>query len=1062
MEASRCGSGACARGKRLGMTAVAATVMLFATAPTRAGAFAGDLDATFSADGRLSTDLGPGPSGAAATARQPDGKIVSVGRTNGIGNGVIAVTRHNADGTLDTSFDGDGRATSSVGFEATDVALQADGKIVVVGSGENTGQGFVVVRYKTDGALDSTFSGDGVQTTNFSADSNDAARGLALQDDGKIVVAGGAGGESLGTNGDFALARYNVDGSLDTSFAGDGTQTTDFAASGSFSESANAVALAPGGKIVAAGAGGPNSEGDFALARYNADGSLDTSFSADGKELTDFGGTASSPPESATDVAVQADGKVVAVGPGPGGFVGDFGVARYNDDGSLDTGFSADGKQTVDFGGGFGEIAQALAFQPDGRILVGGSSGQSAGSDFALARLTNGGDLDATFSGDGKAVTDFGSAFDSVGDIVLQPDGRIIAVGDSGDARESRFFGGSSGDFALARYDADGSQDPTFGNTGTVRTSFAGSDDARAAAVQPDGRIVAVGGNATGDFAVTRYNGNGSVDASFGGSGTVVTSFGDAQVANGARGVALQPDGKLVVVGQSRTGEAAVARYNPNGTLDTGFSGDGKQVTDLGVGVNDIANDLALQPDGKILVAGESDAGEFQALRYNADGSPDTSFSGDGQQTIDLGGGDAPTGIALQPNGRIVLAGRSSTDTGSRFAAARLTGAGEPDVTFSGDGQDIVTFADAATAEDVVVQPDGKILLVGAEADFALARYNSDGTLDTTFSGDGKQVTAITANALSSAQGVALQSDGKIVAAGSDGANGGDFAVARYNPDGSLDTGFSGDGRQTTDFAGGSDFASAIAVQSDGLIVVAGTALVGDSFDLALARYEAVGVAPPPPDADGDGVPDSTDACPSVAASTANGCPAPPSPPADSDGDGVVDVVDACPTVAAGTSNGCPSAPPPSPPAAAPSQPPATNLPPSGGREPAQPERSTPAAPSTKVIRARLAKAIAPRGKAAKIGALRKKGRYTASFAAPTAGSARISWYLPKNGKLRLIANGRRTFSAGQAAGVSVRLTKAGKQALKRATRLKIIVRGSFTPKGQRPVSTSRRLALRR
>jgi uncharacterized delta-60 repeat protein len=205
-------------------------------------------------------------------------------------------------------------------------------------------------------------------------------------------------------------------GDLDASFDSDGKVTTDFGSS----ESAFAVAVQPDGRIVAAG----GSDGDFALARYNGDGSLDTSFDSDGKVTTDFGAFA-----GALAVAVQPDGRIVAAGESGG----DFALARYNRDGSLDTSFDSDGKVTTDFGGS--EVATAVAVHPDGRCVAAGGSDE----DFALAGYKVDGSLDTSFDSDGKVTTDFGG-FEFASDVAIQPDGRIVAAGNSG------------GDFALARY----------------------------------------------------------------------------------------------------------------------------------------------------------------------------------------------------------------------------------------------------------------------------------------------------------------------------------------------------------------------------------------------------------------------------------------------------------------------------------------------------------------------------------------------------------------------------------------------------------------------------------
>jgi len=396
--------------------------------------------------------------------------------------------------------------------------------------------------YAADGDLDPTFSGDGKQTSDAGGASD-----VAVQPDGKIVAVGAG------------IIRYNPDGSLDTSFAGDGKQTTDFGTS--------AVALQADGKIVVAGSLFLSlfpADADFALARYNTDGSPDTTFSGDGKLTTDLGGL-----DAAAEVALQADGKIVAGG-GSGtpndSSEAEFALARYNPDGTLDTSLSGDGKQTTDFGAGL-DYGNGVALQADGKIVVGGVAiPEGSDGDFALVRYDADGSLDTTFSGDGKQTTDFGSG-DSARDVVLQADGKIVAVGDSSTP---------SFDFALARYTASGSLDSSFSSDGKQTTDLGNQDFIFEAAVQPDGKIVAVGG--TEHF-----------------------------------------------VGQQLFSDFALARYNPEGLLDLSFSSDGKQTTDLGDEFDE-ASGVALQSGGKIVAAGvsrgaSSDAGNFALARYQG-GSP--------------------------------------------------------------------------------------------------------------------------------------------------------------------------------------------------------------------------------------------------------------------------------------------------------------------------------------------------------------------------------------------------------------------------------------------------------
>ena len=388
-------------------------------------------------------------------------------------------------GELDTSFGGDGRVATDVtarGDMATSVAVQADGKIVVAGgAGWYKNPRFVLVRYNADGTLDTNFGGDGKVTTDFTR-AEDAAWGIAIQADGKIVAAGDA---ALGTgNSRFAVARYNADGMLDTSFSGDGKVTTQFTR---HDDPVAGLAMQADGKIVVSGGAaydGPNS--NFALARYNSDGTLDLTFGGDGKVTTDFVGRH----DFANAVAIQADDKVVA-----GGFAGfsrtrgkaRFGVARYNADGTLDTSFSSDGKLTTDFTRGDDSV-QGVAVQSDGSIVaVGIAAFATTKATFTLARYTQDGVLDASFGGDGKVRTAFNGNAAYAYDVVLQPDGKIVAAG---------VAAGRGGRFAIARYGTGGALDATFSGDGMAMTNFTSHNDfAFGLTQQADGNLVLAGGS---------------------------------------------------------------------------------------------------------------------------------------------------------------------------------------------------------------------------------------------------------------------------------------------------------------------------------------------------------------------------------------------------------------------------------------------------------------------------------------------------------------------------------------------------------------------------------------
>jgi uncharacterized delta-60 repeat protein len=416
-----------------------------------------------------------------------------------------------AAGDLDPTFGNGGRVRTDI-MRSTDlanaIAIQADGKAVVVGQAykhnDFSDEDFVITRYNTDGTLDSSFGSGGKVRTNFPGLAA-VPSAVVVQPDGRIVVAGGA--FPLFTFlGDFRLVRYNPNGSRDTSFGDDGIVATTFPGDGSY---AFAVTLQPDGKIVAAGTDfvdfnpGEMSDTDFALARYNPDGSLDATFGNGGTVTTDF----ATNEDDAFSVLIQPDGKIVAVGSAnTGANFYDFAGARYLGNGALDTDFGAGGRIATDFGARGFDRAHAAALQSNGSIVAAGFAISIDGGrqNFGLARYTSNGVLDTSFSGDGLTQIDFGSCCQSAYAVLLQADGKIVTVGYPNS--ES-----SDSDFLHARLMPAGALDTTFGVGGTVRTSFGIlNGGANGAALQDDGKIVAAGFQATSssntvEFALARY-----------------------------------------------------------------------------------------------------------------------------------------------------------------------------------------------------------------------------------------------------------------------------------------------------------------------------------------------------------------------------------------------------------------------------------------------------------------------------------------------------------------------------------------------------------------------------
>jgi uncharacterized delta-60 repeat protein len=416
-----------------------------------------------------------------------------------------------ADGDLDPSFGNGGRVMTDLAHStdiAKAVAIQDDGKLVVVGTAykdnDYSDEDFAVARYNPDGTLDQSFGNHGRVRTDFPGLAA-VPSSVVVQPDGKLVVAGGA--FPLFTFlGDFKIVRYNPNGSLDASFGDSGIVTTSFPGQGSY---AFAVALQPDGRIIAAGtdfvafSGDDSSNTDFALARYDPDGTPDSTFGIAGQVTTDFDGFN----DDAFSILVQPDGKLVAVGSAKNPTnLYDFAAARYLSDGTIDNTFGIEGRVRTDFGDHGFDQARSAALAPNGKIVAAGFAISQQGLDqrFAVARYTSNGVLDTNFSGDGRRQIDFGSCCQSATKVLLQSDGKIITVGYA-DTEDS------DSDFLLARLGSNGALDPAFGVGGRVRTSFGNlNGGANGAALQADGAIVAVGFQATfsnqwTNFALARY-----------------------------------------------------------------------------------------------------------------------------------------------------------------------------------------------------------------------------------------------------------------------------------------------------------------------------------------------------------------------------------------------------------------------------------------------------------------------------------------------------------------------------------------------------------------------------
>jgi uncharacterized delta-60 repeat protein len=395
------------------------------------------------------------------------------------------------------------------------------------------------------------------------------------------------------------------------------------------------------------------------------------------------------------------------------------------------------------------------------------------------------GTLDTTFSGDGIVTTDIAGGQDQATSIAIDNNGKVVTAGFS------------NSDFAVVRYNPNGSLDNTFNGNGKVITEGLTRGRANSVAIDDDGRSV-VAGNVDNHLVVVRYNIDGSLDNAFDNDGIVTSPIG---IGSSANSVSIANNGKIVVAGGTRNCSGcsvnfAIVRYNPNGSLDTTFDEDGKVITDFGG--DDLGSDVVIDSNGKIVVVGStfnrSTGSDFAIARYNPDGSLDTTFDGDGKVITPVLGFDEAYSLVIDNNGKILVAGGSvNTNNDRDFTLVRYNTNGSLDTAFGGDGIVTTALVSGVSFEDIaysiVIDGNSKIVaagvtIIGSEVSdvvFMVVRYNSDGSLDLSFNGDGIVTTSIEG---AGAQAVTIDSNGKIVAAGwnNGGAENSDFTIVRYNP----------------------------------------------------------------------------------------------------------------------------------------------------------------------------------------------------------------------------------------------------------------------------------------
>ena len=578
----------------------------------------------------------------------------------------------------------------------------------------------------------------------------------------------------------------------------------------------------------------------FLLARFDEVGALDPNFGDGGFVFTDFDYSIL---DRVSGVVVQPDGKVVLAGSSQtSGSPSDFAVARYKANGELDPSFSSDGRLTTDFGGA--EQGKDVLLQADGKLVVAGWASVAGVTSMAIARYESDGDLDETFNGDGKAIIEFEHT-STAQTVALSATGDVIVGGQSG------------GDSALARLTPGGELDQSFGDgDGILTTDFGAADVAHGLAIQPDGKLT-MAGEATystpqsfrSDLVLARYEPDGDLDSAFGDGGRVREATGGTY-GGGLRSLALQADGGIVGAGNTGhgdplssvpTNELTLYRFDPDGTADASFGSDGAIHT--GTVTLEEPVRVALDDDGNIVAAG-THANGLAVFRYDDQGEPDEGFGSDGG-TVEPAIGrssDLALDVVVMPDGsRIALVETRARET-DKFALVKQLASGDPDPAFGGgDGVALVELGEPKPrfVRDLEVRPDGSMVVVSSTEtnDFLVVGLTAGGVLDPAFGGgDGRVETDLGGSDY--ATSVAAASDGSLTVAGYSISDASRFAIARYTPTGLLDESFDGDGIMTTAFPNETAaFGAAIAWQSADRVIA-----VGGSQAFLLAGYDDLGL----------------------------------------------------------------------------------------------------------------------------------------------------------------------------------------------------------------------------
>lgn len=733
----------------------------------------GSKDNSFGGDGIVTTDISGDFDQLIAATLLPSGKILVAGSGT-----TSVIVRYLSDGTIDPSFATAGKLfiQDAAGYTITDLSIQSDGKFVVSASMDFSPD-YRVYRFLSTGLPDNTFAGIGLVQATISGYEAITTTAVAVQPDGKIIVAG----TIFDMNGDYLITiRLTNSGILDNSYGlsqHPGMAITD---AGPAWDEVKEVLIQQDGSVLLGGYGydlGAAMQYTVII-RYTANGITDTGFDGDGilrigHEINFF---------SLGKIKLNTSGQLMLTGivrHSSGTYV--VALARFNAAGQWDNSFGTKGILSMP-STGYSQLGVCLLLLSDGHMIVSGFEDTGLNFRAMVMNIQPGGLPEPTFDGDGTAVIPMGNASgdDRATAIIITAGDKPLVAGNYNKGLENSGF--------LYRFTADGGTDLGFGHNGRVNLHGSFSTIIYSMVQQPDGKILAAGTYYDllegANMLLCRFFSDGKIDSSFGTNGRVVQPLSNPGGFDQAYSIVLQSNGKIIVLASSQgffQAQHYLMRFTANGVLDTTFGTGGK--TELDFNIQDDPNAgfmqrIAVQADDKIVVVGakeEFSGNNVAVRRYLSNGLIDMSFNAGNLVSTDFfGGDDIGYAVTIQPDGKIIVAAEIyQAPTGYAVGLVRYLSNGSRDLSFDGDGK-VTAPAEASTfyiPSSLIVQSDQKILVVATKSFFSdsklvVARWNAAGVPDASFGTNGISVISSYGDGKDFATGMALQSNGKILISG--------------------------------------------------------------------------------------------------------------------------------------------------------------------------------------------------------------------------------------------------------------------------------------------------------